>query len=265
MATIHDVYHLAHPEAFGPAAVAYARLLFRHALNRSHRVITVSDFSKEEIRKHIPGRQDHLVVIPNGVDGNYASGFIRKPIDEEYILFVGNVKPHKNLRNLLLAFGKLVPDFPALKVFIVGKDEGLMNPDNGIHAVVRGLPPGKVEMKGEVSIADLKNYYANARLFVAPSYYEGFGLPLLEAMSFGIPIAASRVGPMPEVGGDVVRYFDPFDLEDMARALRSCLAGPGRGLSEGYQSQLQRFDWERNGRRHVEVIEECLMGKGTVY
>ena len=95
-------------------------------------------------------------------------------------------------------------------------------------------------------------------MLLFPSYYEGFGLPLLEAMSFGIPIAASNAASLPEVGGDAVVYFDPFDAEEIAAAMRKILDGGYSVPWEAYEKQLERFTWEKSAGEHLALFERLF-------
>jgi glycosyltransferase involved in cell wall biosynthesis len=257
IATIHDAYHLAHPNAFGRLTRVYSRVLFRAAVRLSDRIITVSEFSKGEIIRFVGGAEK-LRVIPNGVDPAFGRGFTQAPIQENYVLFVGNIKPHKNLMTLLRAFALLEPEYPDLKLFIVGRNEGLLNADNTVVKLINSFPGGKVRMLGEVSLSELKNYYANASLFAFPSCYEGFGLPLLEAMCFDIPIVSSNAGPMMEVGGDAVTYFNPENPSEMALAMKTALQSPRSGRVETYSKQTQNFNWAKSVTAHQECILSTL-------
>ncbi len=253
LVTVHDVYPLAHPRAFGRLARSYAGLLLRQAIAASDRVITVSEFSRAEIER-LAGGRGRLTVIHNGVEADFASGFERRVIPEDYVLFVGNLKPNKNLGALLTALALLAAEFPHLKLFVAGRTSGLRTADTAVLDRVRAAPAGRVRLLGEVPLAELKNLYANARLFVLPSLYEGFGLPLLEAMCFDVPIVASAIAPLREVGGDAIAYFDPRDPQDMARAMRSALREPRHVARPGYREQLRRFSWSASARKHLELI-----------
>lgn len=257
LVSICDAYHLAHPKSFGPVARLYAKILFRKAVDSAHRIITISEFSRSEIAR-LAGGAGKLKVIPLAVDPGFNKSYEPRPIPDDYLLFVGNLKPNKNLGNLLRAFARIAGHFPDLKLYVVGRVEGFMNPDNEFQSLLQSLPEGRVKVVGEVSFSDLKNYYANAKLFVFPSRYEGFGLPLLEAMTFGLPIVSSSAGPLKEVGGDSVRYFDPENVVEMAETIREALVNPSPNRAEAYRKRLDRFTWEACAETHLEVIESCL-------
>lgn len=254
LVTIHDAYHLAYARTYGLARRTYGTLLYRAAAALSREIITVSEFSRSELEARLGIRPGRVKVIPNGVARGFGGGFAFRKLDLEYVLFVGNMKPHKNLRNAILAYRSILPSFPGLKFLIVGKNEGLLTPDRELGEALRGAPEGSVVFTGEVTLEELKNYYANARLFVYPSLYEGFGLPILEAMSHGLPIAASNRGPIPEVGGDLVEYFDPGNVADMAAKLAKALGAPRAGLKERYRERLESHTWERSAARHAEIM-----------
>jgi glycosyltransferase involved in cell wall biosynthesis len=171
---------------------------------------------------------------------------------------VGNLKPNKNLGRLLRAFDAIAGEFPGLKLYLVGRMEGLASPDAEIHKLVAAMAPGRVSLKGQVSFSDLKNYYANARLYALPSIYEGFGFPLLEAMAFGIPIVCSNAASLPEVGGEAVPYFDPLDTAAIADAMRTALRERPSGLAGKYRPHLETFTWEKAGRAHMDLIMDMF-------
>lgn len=249
--TIHDVYHLAHRKLFSSFRLRLFELMIRAGIFHSKFIITVSNFSKSEIIAYTGCPPHKIKVCPEAVEDTFNNGFVPKKIKERYILFVGNVKPHKNLYLALKAFTEL--DYPKLKFFIVGKKEGFITGHPELFEAVEGLED-RVVFTGHVGDSELKNFYANASLFLFPSKYEGFGLPVLEAMKFNLPILAARAAAIPEVGGDVIEYFDPESLEDLKLKLKLVLSNDFKVPEERYELQLKKFSWEKAQKDHIEIL-----------
>lgn len=217
MVTIHDVFHLAMPEmAGGKLKSLYAKYLFDLIKKRAFRILTVSQFSKQELIKLGKFTASSIHVTTLGVN---AEEFRNIPASKSlhsrpYILFVGNVRPNKNILGLVKAF-VLIKDSVDFDLVIVGKKEGFINGDRDFMQYYQNASD-RIFFTGFVSDNDLKKYYTNAILFVFPSLYEGFGLPLLEAMACGCPVVASNRASLPEVGGNAVLYFDPESSQNIA-------------------------------------------------
>lgn len=243
--TIHDACHL----ALGSFAErTYARIVMHRALHRSNTVITVSQFSKDEIQRRL-GERD-IDVIAMGVnheqfkrvsDPNVTDAIRRKyELPEKFILFVGNLKPHKNLDRLVQAFAKA--SLPQRRLVIVGK----------------GKPVENTLSMGQVPDEDIAAIYSMAELFVFPSFYEGFGLPPLEAMSCGCPTAISKAASMPEVCGDASLYFHPERTEEIADAIVKIATDDQLRKTlviKGFE-RVKRFTWMQTAHRYRELFEE---------
>ena len=134
-----------------------------------------------------------------------------------FLLYVGNIKPHKNLNRLIDAFSKLLNKIPH-DLIIVGKMTGFITPDNKVINRSKKLSD-RIIFKGKVSNKILKQYFSQADIFIFPSIYEGFGLPPLEAMAAGVPVVASKAASIPEVCGDAVFYFDAYNTDDIAEKI----------------------------------------------
>jgi glycosyltransferase involved in cell wall biosynthesis len=225
--TIHDVYHLKFAHTLSLAQKLYARICFATACRLSEKIITVSRFSANEIQSFFDV-QHKIEVRLNKVDTNKFSKHYTKEfttsilnkysIDFPYILFVGNIKPHKNLITLLIAFNKIKEQITPTKLLIVGKKEGFITEDNEIKRYIeRNHELTKyLHFTGLVEHNELPVLYQQAKLFIFPSLYEGFGYPPLEALAAGTKVLCSNAGPMPEVCGDKVDYFDPIDADALS-------------------------------------------------
>lgn len=175
------------------------------------------------------------------------------PHDKKILLYVGNLLPHKNLSRLLEAFSKMKGKEDC-RLVLVGKafdgrskstDESNLGIDQlTIHT-------------GIVDQEDLVNLYNLADLFVLPSLYEGFGLPVLEALACGTPVACSKTSSLPEVGGSVVNYFDPISIDDMATVLFESL-NKETSSKESIRDWIQQFSWEKTSKQILNIAQEVF-------
>jgi glycosyltransferase involved in cell wall biosynthesis len=221
---ISDVYHLAHFASLNIKQKIYAKLVYNAAFCLSDHVVTISEFSKREILKFASIAPKQLNVISPPLDFEPPSLALQK---ENYMLYVGNLKPHKNLARLVKAYAMLRPQADLL---IVGKKEGLLTIDEQLFIEVERDPflKGHVQFTGYVNDQRLKDLYAHAVLFLFPSTYEGFGYPPLEAMACGCPVLAAKAASIPEVCQDAVEYVDPFSIESIAVGMQRLLCDEKR-------------------------------------
>jgi glycosyltransferase involved in cell wall biosynthesis len=246
--TFHDANHYVFASEFPWLKIQVMKAIIGRNLKRASAVVTVSDFSKRELMRYTHTPADKIDVVPLAVADDFNQGFPFKKLDKRYILFVGNVKPHKNLGLALRAFSHIRDR--DVRFLVVGKREGFITPERNLDGLVEQLGD-RVEFTGEVSEPDLKNFYANAALFLFPSKYEGFGLPVLEAMKFSIPILASNAASIPEVGGNCVEYFDPGNEKELTEKLDLFFSGRWHSYMECYAQQLRRFSWSKTVEAHI--------------
>lgn len=254
LVTVHDVYHLAHYSSLSIWQKAYAQVMYNAAFHLSDQVTTVSNFSKKEILRYATFKPKDIRVTPPGL--SHFTIQARSRALKNGILYVGNLKPHKNLVRLVQAYELLSPNEPLM---IVGNKEGLITFDKKLFKIVEKSPFLKqnVHFTGHVSDQRLKEMYGAAKLFVFPSTYEGYGYPPLEAMACGCPVVAARAASIPEVCQDAVEYVDPFSIESIAAGMERVLNDPLR------QEELSRKGRELFETRKLqnnlmeEVIRAC--------
>ena len=213
----------------------------RKAVARAQRVMTVSSFSRDCIIKHL-GVADADVVIEGESFARLAATVKVSPRPRPYVLYVGAEDPRKNLDGLLRAWQGLGrTDF---ELVVVGSTRDEMS---GVHWI------------GQADDVTLAGLYRYADLFVMPSLYEGFGLPLLEAMACGAPVAAARAASLPEVGGDVPAWFDPHDVGQMVAVIGSVLDDPERRgrMAEAGLVRAREFTWARCADQVVAVLRRA--------
>lgn len=260
--TVHDVLHLARPQYVrNPAKRAYARLMFTAVQYRADAILTVSDFSRREYRRLAGRAGPEPVVVHNGIADEWLSdGAGTAPPREgrPYVVYVGNVKPHKNLGTLVRAFGLITHRVPH-DLLIVGRRDGLRGPDTRVVQDAAALGD-RIRFAGEASDAELRRLVAGASALVMPSLYEGFGLPPLEAMAIGVPTLVARTASLPEVCRDAALYCDPLDAVGMAEALHLLLTDEStRGvLRAAGLAHARRFSWQRSAAETLDVLERTM-------
>jgi glycosyltransferase involved in cell wall biosynthesis len=255
--TIHDCIHLMFPQYLpNRLAVGYARALMWNATHRASHVLTVSDASKRDILRFFPIPADRITVVHNAIDAQVG----RVPTEEDvfrarerfqlhapFVLYVGNIKPHKNVERLIEAFA-LVRTGPLadVKLLIIG-DEISKYPTLR-RAVHRAKLHKHVRFLGFVDDRTLASLYRLATVFAFPSLYEGFGLPPLEAMASGTPVVTSNVSSLPEVVGDAAILVDPRDVTAIAHGIRRVLLDPALQAQMRERGLLRaaNYSWERS-------------------
>jgi glycosyltransferase involved in cell wall biosynthesis len=180
-------------------------------------------------------------------------------LPEKYILFVGNVKPHKNLTNLVLAFEILIREQNDIYLLIAGKKDGFITGDENLFRFINNneILKSKIKFTGYIEENDLSYIYSLAQVFAFPSLYEGFGFPPLEAMASGCPVVASNAASIPEVCGNNVLYFNPLKPEEIYESLKIILVDEllRRSYIEKGLEHVKKFNWKKSGKEFVSVIE----------
>ena len=174
----------------------------------------------------------------------------------DYILFVGTLQPRKNIERLVEAFSRLKSKVKNLNLVIIGK-KGWMYEDI-LNAPEKYNVSDRVKFLDSVSDEELPVFYQNAICFVLPSLYEGFGLPVLEAMKYGCPVITSNVSSLPEAGGDAALYFNPENVNDIAEKIKKVIEDKTlreEMIQKGYQ-QIKKFSWEKTARETLQVLEQ---------
>ncbi len=261
--SIFDVSYLYFPNLFKKKDLYQLKLWGGYSIKKAKKIITISNSSKNDIIKMYKVNPDKVTVIYPGIkqvlsikEKVLSMDELNKRfgIDNKYILFVGTLQPRKNIVRLIEAFAKLKEK--DLNLVIVGKKgwqfEGVLNAPKKYNVEDR------VKFLDSVSDEDLPGFYKNALCFCLPSLYEGFGLPILEAMQYGCPIATSSVSSLPEAGGDAAVYFDPENVEDIKKSLESIIQNSelrDKLIKKGYE-QIKKFSWEKTARKTLRILED---------
>ncbi|MFN2385893.1 MAG: glycosyltransferase family 4 protein [Thermoanaerobaculia bacterium] len=267
--TIHDIIHLLYPQ-FLPNRLAhlYARLMIRRALQRADRIITVSYNSKRDLVDYFSVSPSRIEVIYNGVSAVFFSEVApeareatarRYGVRGRYLLFLGGEKPHKNVQNVLRAFAEARRD-AALPHTLVLAGPLPSNPAR-LEALIAALDlTGAVVRPGVVPEEDLPALYAGADAFLYPTLYEGFGLPVIEAMACGTPVLTSSTSALQEVAGGYAYLADPLDVEAIARGIVT-LTTDEKVRSDFRELGRKRsldFSWDKAAERTLAVYASAL-------
>ena len=254
--TIHDCIHLMFPQYLpGRLAHVYARISMWSAVHKADRILTVSEASKRDILRFFDVPANKVAVIYNAIDERFLAppdqermDLIRQryQLDHPFLLYVGNIKPHKNLERLIDAFGRARGQgLDDLRLVIIGDEISKYPPLR--QSVHRHRLDKYVRFLGFQPHDTLAAFYRLARAFVFPSLYEGFGLPPLEAMACGTPVVTSNVSSLPEIAGDAALLVDPYDPDSIADGIRQAVADAAvraRLIERGY-ARAREFSWER--------------------
>ena len=272
--TIHDIIHLLYPQ-FLPsrAALFYARVMIRRALVRADRIITVSYSSKRDLVDYFGIAPSRVEVIYNGVSPRF-----RPDVPEEerrrvadkhglprpYLLFLGGEKPHKNAQNVVRAFAEARRRRPDLPHALVLAGPMPRNPAR-IDALIAALDVGSSILRpGRIPEEDLPGLFAGADVLLYPTLYEGFGLPVVEAMACGTPVLTSSTSALQEIAGGYAHLVDPLDVDAIARGI-VLLATDPKVRSDFVllgRKRARDFSWDKAAERTLEVYAEALARAG---
>lgn len=254
--TVHDVFHLAMPQFVkGIHKRLYAKFMFQMIKYKADKIICVSNFTASELEKYVGLNKNKIEVIYNGIDKDWFNIKSEKSVcDKPYLLYVGNVKPHKNLINLVKAFDLIKDKIPHTLV-IVGKKKGFITGDNNIFKITEKISD-RVIFTGYIDDNLLKQYYKQADLLIFPSLYEGFGLPPLEALATGTNVICSNILVLKEVCTDMVRYFDPLDINSISKCIIENIMVD---TSIKNINLLDKYNWEKSATKYINSIEGMLI------
>ncbi len=237
----------------------YAWLNKRVAKKSAH-IITPTEFVKQDIINYTGVPADKITVTLESADKITVPAEEFKPLqNQQYLMYVGRALPHKNLMRLVDAFGVLKKTHPDLKLVLVGKKDSHLD-RHLAYAEEQNIKD--VIATGYVSEGQLRWLYENTACYVFASLSEGFGLPSLEAMAHGAPVASSNATCLPEVNGDAAHYFDPLDINDMADKINDVLTDETlrKALIKKGAEQVKKYSWERMAEQTLSVYKKCLRG-----
>ena len=274
--TVHDLIPLLFPQGVKKRHAYYFRLAIGRLLKLADAIIVDSGYTRDRIAERFEACAGKVSVVHPGVDTSRFRPLADKTMtrqlgeryglgDDPYLLYVGNIEPRKNLSAVISAYAEMLS---AAKVkskphlIIAGANGGLC--DEVLARPARLGISQRVHFIGEVSDDELPRLYAGASVFLFPSFHEGFGLPVLEAMACGIPVITSNVTSLPEIAGDAAILIDPANTQALADAMirvlgNEALAGE---LRQKGLERVKRFTWEETARQTLEVYERVCRRSG---
>ena len=250
--TIHDASIFAGPQWFSKRFRMYYRLILPIMGRVAKRVITDSNFSREELVKYRVCDDRKITVIPAGVNPEFTPDK-SKILDFPYILTVGSRDPRKNVLQFVNAWQRLPIHIKGNRKLVIAGGGA-----KSFAAEIFKIIPNDVNFTGYINDKDLPSFYSGADAFVYPSLYEGFGLPPLEAMACGCPVVVSNVASLPEVCGDAAYYVDPYNVESIAEGMQKVLTDDTlrQNLIKKGLERAKLFSWEKAAKEHLKVFEE---------
>jgi glycosyltransferase involved in cell wall biosynthesis len=261
--TVHDLAFRPHPRLFPPRWLALYRLGTRRAARRADAVIVPSESTARDLVRYERADRSRIHVIPlagtlGTTEADPEEVLQRLRIPQPYLLFVGTLEPRKNLLRLVRAYRRMVTTAGLPHALVLAGPLGWQ-----AHPLLRELRmpgPGEVALTGRLGPADLDALYRGADAFVYPSLYEGFGLPVLEAMVRGVPAVISSTSSLPEVAGDAAVQVDPRSVPAMAEALERLLRDPAEAarLGKAGAGRAEEFSWERTAEATVQAYRSAL-------
>lgn len=262
--TVHDLnlLRITQNDDMGRFELRFKQMVFagllRRVAHRTKHIITPSNFTKNDLVSWAKIKPSKVTVVYEGVlDAKTKPKPIEKYKDVPYIMYLGRAEPYKNNRGLIYAHQRLLKDHPYLRLVIVGAIDVFREADK---AWVKDKGFKNVDFTGFLPDSQIAWLYKNCEAYVQPALMEGFGLPGLEAMSYGAPVAAGSTTSMPEIYGKGAIYFDPRCVDDMTEAIDRILNDPklGERLRKNGAEQVKKFSWEKMARQILAIYNKVL-------
>ncbi|HZT39219.1 MAG TPA: glycosyltransferase family 1 protein [Bryobacteraceae bacterium] len=264
VATVHDVSFLEHPEYFTKFRAVQLRITVKRTVRRAARILTPSEFSRRRIVNAYGVDESKVTVVPNGVSPVFrpvhagaAAHWVRSRynIPAPFVLTVGDLQPRKNHIRLIRAFEELLRAYPHLPHHLVMVGKETWRAAGVRRAAARSAVADRLHFTGWVPDEDLRYFYGACDLFVFPSLYEGFGIPIVEAMACARAVACSNTSAMPEVANAAAILFDPESVAEIARAMRDLIldAELRRRMERRGARRAALFSWSRAAQKTLDV------------
>lgn len=256
---VHDLTYRRHPDLLQAETLANLTAMMTRELSRADAVIAVSHATRDDLLSFYQIDASRVVAVQNGMrppDLSSAPVPDRLDLPRRYLLFVSTIEPRKGLDTLIDAFESL-RDREAYDGELVVAGRIGWKAERTAERLHTSRWSRAIRHLDYVPRKDLDEIYRRAEIFVLPSLYEGFGFPVLEAMTHGVPVITSAISSLPEVGGDAARYFPPGNSTDLARVIREVAGDPGARaeMVRRGREQAARFDWDRAARQTLTVLQ----------
>jgi glycosyltransferase involved in cell wall biosynthesis len=280
--SVMDLSYLYFPELFNKSDLYQLRNWTAYSVKNAKKVLTISNSSRDDIIKEYAVKKDKVVAIHPGIKETislkphvFSMNQLKAKygISDNFILFVGTLQPRKNITRLIEAFSQIVSNDPQMNSNKLDKDSGnsrmkdlqliVVGKKGWLYESILQTPQNlgiedKVKFLEDVSDDELSLFYKHALCYVLPSLYEGFGLPVLEAMQHGCPVITSKISSLPEAGGDAALYVDPGDIKDIAEKMTQVITNEKLRdeMREKGKIQVRKFSWEKTARATLDVLQE---------
>lgn len=269
--TVHDMAHEYYPETVQDHVLKYFRTDFPSQVERSHLIIAVSETTRRDVINFLNVPEEKVKVVYNGVSSEFrpvtdvarrAEVRQRYALPEHFLLMVGSIQPRKNVTGVLSAVGRLVRKSPSSPLHLVLAGGSSWKSDELKKIISDNGLTDYVHFTGYVPEEDLTTLYSMSDIFLFPSLYEGFGLPVIEAMACGVPVVTSNSSCLPEIAGDAAILVDPHNHDDIADGIERLLMDQElrNVCTERGLARAQKFSWENAGRQLLEIFHE-IVGK----
>lgn len=266
---IHDVSFIAYPELISKIDIFFLKLLIPRSLRLADKIISVSEFTKQEIIKYYNTDPEKIEIVYNAANDNFSKDESPEKLEEvrkkyslpkKFALYVGTMQPRKNIPMLINAFCGIKDKISGTKLVLVG-NKNAHNFDNNINkSISDNNIKSDVIFPGYIDQEDLAAIYKLAEVFVFPSLYEGFGIPILEAFASKLPVLASDIQIHNEIAGEAALYFNPGSLDDFSEKLYNSLADQNlreKLISSGSE-RINFFSWQRSAQEMLKIYEELI-------
>ena len=256
--TVHDLSYLFFPNEFLKKDLYQLRNWTKYALKKACHIIAVSKTTKKDIVKEYSVPDEKISVVYNGYDPSTSLRMSNLQTNiKPYFLYVGTIQPRKNLSTLIKAFSRFHAKHPSFKLIIAGKKGWLY--DSIFLQVSQMQMTESIIFPGYVSDSEKIKLYQEATAYILPSLYEGFGIPILEAMSHKCPVIASFTSSLPEIGGEACLYFDPNSVDDLLDKMEIIQKNKtlvADLITKGAE-RINFFSWEVAGQQTLEILRSA--------
>ncbi|AFK05414.1 glycosyl transferase group 1 [Emticicia oligotrophica DSM 17448] len=251
--TLHDIAYLVYPEAYSKKFLFWYKFMIPKLLRRAKCIFTVSEFSKNEICRFYDIQPERISVVYNAVSSEFTN---KKCIDENkretFFLALSSLSERKNLISLFKAFNIVSEQKHDVKLFVIG--DKVSNSFNTLD-VSNYITNGKIVFLGRISDEQIVEYYSNALAFIFPSFYEGFGIPPLEAQACNCPIIVSNQSSLPEIFRNSALYCNPYSVQSIADSMLQIFQDQTRDkLIQLGKTNKERFSWESSTTKFHDII-----------
>lgn len=264
LTTIHDLTWLRYPETMDKKNLQRIEKDINYSIERADRILTVSEFSKQEMVSLLKLPAEKIAVVPCASaempgGANFAEFAKSYNLDKPYLLYIGNLEPRKNLSRLLQAFDLLKEELGVPHQLVIAGGSGWCN-DKFQQALQKMKHFDDVVQVGYVETVDKRALYENAAVFVFPSLYEGFGIPPLEAMSCGCPVVCAKAASLPEVVGDAAELMEPLSVQSIAAGIWRVIGSEQRSAELVYlgYEQARKYSWDKSAEQLKAICREIL-------